>query len=111
MRYVVHKGRVVVKARSPLQDTTATWKKPSGTIDLDPEQPRGARAEVSLDMRAFDAGDWFQNWKLKGELDAERHPTARFLLMRFEDLREPAPGQLEATALGQLQWRGRTVEV
>jgi polyisoprenoid-binding protein YceI len=111
MKYVVQKGRVVVKARAPEPDMTATWSKVSGTIDLDPEKPAGVRAELSLDMRSFVAGDWFARWQLKGDLDAERYPTAKFMLMRLENLREPSPGQLEAVALGQIQWRGLTVEV
>jgi polyisoprenoid-binding protein YceI len=111
MKFVVQKGRVVVKARAPDPDMTATWSKVSGTIDLDPERPAGARGEVRLDMRSFEAGDWFARWQLKGDVDAERHPTATFMLMRLESLREASSGQLEGVALGQLQWRGMTVEV
>ncbi len=111
MRYVVKKGRVMVTARASAPDMTATWSRTTGTIDLDLEKPAGARAEVTLDMRSFTAGDWFAKWKLAGEVDADSHPTARFLLMRLEDLRETSPGQLEATALGQLQWRGKSTEV
>lgn len=110
MRYVVRKGRVVVTSRAA-PDLSATFDKPAGTIDIDPERPAGARAEITLDMRSFTAGDWFADWKVKGEVDPERHPVARFLLMRFENLRETSPGHLEATALGQLQWRGAMTEV
>jgi len=107
--YRVVKGRVKVKASSSPDVTT--WSKLSGTIQLDPAPPLGARAELSVDMRSFEAGDWFKNWKLKGDLDPTAHPTARFVLMRFDGLREASPGQLEATAVGQLQWRGQTAEI
>jgi hypothetical protein len=105
----VTKGRVTVKARSSADVTT--WSKLSGTIQLDLDQPLGARAEMSVDMRAFEAGDWFKHWQLEGDMDPRAHPTATFMLMRFEGLREASAGQLEATAVGQLQWRGKTAEV
>src|SRR5262249_56528201 len=85
VRYVVRKGRVVVTSRAA-PDLSATFDKPAGAIDIDPERPAGARAEITLDMRSFTAGDWFADWKVKGECDPERHPVARFLLIPFDDL-------------------------
>ena len=107
--YRVVKGKVTVKPRSSADVTI--WSKLSGTIQLDLDQPLGARAEVSVDMRSFEAGDWFKHWQLEGDMDPQAHPTATFILMRFEGLREASAGQLEATAVGQLQWRGKTAEV
>lgn len=107
--YRVVKGRVTVKAGSSPDVTT--WSKVTGTIQLDLDRPDGARAEISVDMRSFEAGDWFQNWQRKGNLDADAHPTAKLVLMRLEGVREGSAGQLEGTAVGQLQWRGKTAEV
>lgn len=107
--YRVVKGKVTVKARSSADVTT--WSKVSGTIQLDLDQPLGARAEVSVDMRSFEAGDWFKHWQVEGDIESPAYPTAKFVLMRIDGLRETSSGQLEATAMGQLQWRGKTTEV
>ena len=110
MRYVVKSARVVVTARAT-PDLVARWSKGAGTIELDPDHPAGARAEITVDIRTFDAGDWFSHWRVNAGLDVDRHPTARFLLMRLEGARESTPGQIEGVAVGQLQWRGHTTDV
>jgi polyisoprenoid-binding protein YceI len=106
-RYVVTGGRVVVKARSSIHDTTAVWSKLGGTIDFDPEQPEGAAADVEVDMRVFDAGDRLRNWKLKGDLEPDKHPTATFRLGRLERVVRDGD-ELTAGATGTLSWRGRS---
>src|SRR5450432_1812324 len=105
-RYTVQRGKIEVKARSSLHDTTTVWSKVTGTIDFDPEATGGAQAEISVDMRVFDAGDRLKNWKIKGDLDPDSHPTATFQLMRFDQIGEKTAGDYEALATGQLSWRG-----
>ena len=111
MRYQVQRGRVEVKARSSLHDTTTVWAKLSGSIDFDPDARDGAQAEISVDMRSFDAGDRFKNWKIKSDLDPEGHHTATFRLTRFDQIAEPTAGNFEATAAGQLAWHGRSPDI
>ena len=107
--YRIASGRMVVNARSTLHDTRSIWPALSGTIVVDPEAPgEGAEAEVSVDMRQFDAGDRLRNWKLRSDLDPEHHPTATFRLARL-DVTSAAP--LKARAAGRLAWRGRDGEL
>jgi polyisoprenoid-binding protein YceI len=107
--YAIESGQIVVTARSSIHDTRTIWSRLSGTIAVDPAAPQaGASAEVAVDMRAFDAGDRLKNWKLRSDLDPDRHPTATFRLDRLEvNGAEP----LAAAASGVLAWRGREVEI
>lgn len=111
MKFKVQRGLVEVKARSKVHDTTTRYNKIEGTIDFDPDEPKGARAELSVDMRVFDAGDRFKNWKIKSDLDPDQHPTATFTLTRIESISEVTSGRFEARAVGQIKWRGRSVDV
>ncbi len=111
MKYKVQRGLVEVKARSAIHDTTTRWSKLSGEIEFDPDQPQTARAEIAVDMRAFDAGDRFKNWKIKSDLDPDAHPTATFTLARLESVHEPTSGKFQARAVGQLRWRGKGVDL
>ena len=109
LSYTIQAGEVVVTARSSIHDTRTVFSRLSGTIAIDPAAPEaGASAEVAVDMRAFDTGDRLKNWKLKSDLDPERHPTATFRLARLE---VAAAEPLRAAASGTLAWRGRDVEV
>jgi polyisoprenoid-binding protein YceI len=111
LRYRVRRGRVEVTARSSIHDTTTVWTKLAGTIDMDPDQPATARAEITLDMRVFDAGDRSKNWKLRGDLNPDAYPTATFQLARVERISEVTGGRFEATAAGKLAWRDRATDV
>jgi polyisoprenoid-binding protein YceI len=111
MKYVVQRGRIEVKARSSIHDTNTIWSKVTGTIDFDPDKTDAARAEIQVDMRVFDAGDRLKNWKIKGDLDPDSHPTATFTLSRFDQISEKTAGDFEAVAAGQLAWRGKTPTV
>ena len=106
MRYRLQRGTVTVTARTSVHDTTTRFSRLAGTIDFDADDPAAARAELAIDMRAFDAGDGFKNWKLKDVIDADAHPTATFTLARFDEIREATAGRWTATALGQVRWRG-----
>jgi hypothetical protein len=79
---------------------------------VDPATPAAdARCEVRVDMRAFDAGDRLKNWKLRSDLDPDRHPTATFRLDRLEVASRSDDGRVVAEAVGRLAWRGRETEV
>lgn len=111
IRYLVKTGRVVVTARSSVHDTRTVFGKVGGTIHVDPAHPaKESAAELSVDMRAFDAGDRLKNWKLGSDLKPDLYPTATFRLTRLEDVRHVG-GNFEATAIGVLAWRTRQVEV
>ena len=111
MRFKVQRGLIEVKARSSIHDTDTKFSKVEGWIEFDPDAPASARAEIAVDMRVFDAGDKLKNWKLKSDLEPDKHPTATFILARLEDAREPGAGRFEAAAVGQLRWRGRQPDV
>ncbi|CAN5551445.1 hypothetical protein BH11MYX1_BH11MYX1_30960 [soil metagenome] len=101
-------GKMTVKARSSVHDTTTVWDKIAGEIDADPSAIEAAKATFSVDMTAFDAGDWLKNRKLRKDFGIEDHPTATFTLERLSEVVQDARG-FAATAEGQLRWRGKTV--
>jgi polyisoprenoid-binding protein YceI len=101
-------GKLTVKARSSVHDTTTVWDKITGDVDADPDAIEAATARFSVDMTSFDAGDWLKNRKLRKDFDLEGHPTATFRLERVSEVVR-AGTAFEAKAEGQLQWRGKTV--
>lgn len=112
VRYLITSGRVTVTARSMVHDTKTIWDQVSGTIEVDPANPAaGATATIEVDMRAFDAGDRLKNWKLKSDLDPDRHPTARFTLSGLTVGTQSGARVDGATARGQLAWRGKATDV
>jgi polyisoprenoid-binding protein YceI len=110
MRYKVAAGKLVVKARSSIHDTNTTWSKMSGDVDADPETlaTAGAVAKFTVDMTAFDAGDWLKNRKLRKDFDLEAHPSATFELTKVTDVVRDGP-TFRANAEGVLRWRGKEV--
>jgi len=101
-------GKLVVKARSSVHDTTTVWDKITGDVEADPDAIEAAVARFSVDMTSFDAGDWLKNRKLRKDFDLEGHPTATFELERVSEVvRDGA--KFEAKAEGQLRWRGKVV--
>ena len=119
MRFAIGSGsKVVVSARSSIHDTRTLWDSVRGTIELDPDDPAaGARAELTVDMRRHDAGDFLRNRKVKKDLEVERYPEARFVLEALDDVvRDPAAGgatggRFKARARGVIEWHGRKVQV
>lgn len=101
------RSQVVVQARSSIHDTSTTWNRLQGTIDADPAALQDARASFSLDMTAFDAGDWLKNRKLKKDMELAQHPTATFELTGLRDMSPSQGGHFQATADGILRWRGK----
>jgi len=105
MRFKIQRGLVEVTAKSPASDTTTKFSKVEGTIDFDPDAPGSAQVEIRVDMRVFDAGDTFKNWKIKEDLDADAHPIATLILARVDDAHEITAGAFTGTATGQIKWR------
>ena len=103
-------GKLVVKARSSVHDTTTVWDKITGDVDADPEAIEQATASFSVDMTAFDAGDFLKNRKLRKDFALEAHPTASFALTGLGDVVRSAT-TFTATARGTLDWRGTQIEL
>src|SRR5437762_2990072 len=86
MTYRVTSGKLTVKARSSVHDTTTTWDKISGDIDAHPDKLEAATATFAVDMTSFDAGDWLRNRKLRKDFDMDAHPRATFTLKRVSEI-------------------------
>ena len=112
-RYTVSGGSVVVKARSSIHDTETRWQSIAGSVEADPEtlSETGATATISVDMTAFDAGDWLKNRKLKKDLAVDKHPSAEFSLNELTDVVRQEDGTFQATAHGVIRWRNREAPV
>ena len=110
MRYRVSSGKLTVRARSRIHDTTTVWDRITGDVEADPETlgTAGAAASFQVDMTSFDAGDWLRNRKLRKDFDLEAHPSAGFVLRALKDVRRDGPA-FSATAEGVLAWRGKEV--
>jgi polyisoprenoid-binding protein YceI len=108
MKYAVSSGRLTVKARSSVHDTTTTWDKVTGSVDADPEAIEQAKATFTVDMTSFDAGDWLKNRKLRKDFDMDSHPSATFTLDRVSDVQRDG-SKFTAKAHGTLRWRGKEV--
>jgi polyisoprenoid-binding protein YceI len=108
MKYAVSAGKLTVKARSSVHDTTTVWDKITGDVDADAAAIEQAQATFTVDMTKFDAGDFLKNRKLRKDFDMEAHPTATFQLTRVSDVvRDGA--KFTAKAEGTLTWRGKQV--
>ena len=103
-------GTLTVKARSSVHDTTTRWDKITGEVEADPDAIEAARGSFSVDMTAFDAGDWLKNRKLRKDFEMDRHPTATFSLEAVS-LSKREANAFEATARGTLRWRGKAVPI
>ena len=108
MKYQVRSGKLTVKARSSVHDTTTVWSQVGGDVEADPDAIEAAKATFRVDMTAFDAGDWLKNRKLRKDFELDAHPTATFELQRVSDVvRDGA--KFTAKAGGLLRWRGKDV--
>lgn len=110
MKYRVSSGKLTVKARSRVHDTTTVWDKVTGDVEADADTlaTAGATATFAVDMTSFDAGDWLKNRKLKSDFEMDKHPRATFELRSVKDVvRDGA--KFTATAEGVLRWRGKEV--
>lgn len=108
MKYAVSGGKLTVKARSSVHDTTTVWDRITGDVDADANAIEGSKASFAVDMTKFDAGDFLKNRKLRKDFDMDAHPTATFTLERVSDVvRDGA--KFTAKAEGTLRWRGKEV--
>ena len=112
MKYQVTSGKLTVKARSKIHDTTTTWDKVTGDVEADADTlaTTGAIATFTVDMTSFDAGDFLKNRKLRKDFEMESHPKAMFKLTSVRDVVRDGP-TFKATAEGVLEWRGKEVVV
>lgn len=108
MRYAISTGKLTVKARSTVHDTTTVWDKITGEIEANAESIESAKATFSVDMTKFDAGDFLKNRKLRKDFAMESHPTATFTLDRVSDVKRNGT-TFTAKAEGRLSWRGKEV--
>jgi polyisoprenoid-binding protein YceI len=108
MKYAVSAGKLTVKARSSVHDTTTVWDKITGDVDADASAIENAKAKFSVDMTKFDAGDFLKNRKLRKDFEMEAHPTATFQLTRVSDVVRDGT-KFTAKAEGTLSWRGKEV--
>lgn len=108
MKYAVSSGRLTVKVRSSVHDTTTTWDKITGSVDADPDAIEQAKATFTVDMTSFDAGDWLKNRKLRKDFDMDGNPSATFTLDRVSDVQRDG-SRFTAKAQGTLRWRGTEV--
>ena len=106
--YAVASGKLTVKARSTVHDTTTVWDKISGDVDANPDAIEQATATFRVDMTSFDAGDWLKNRKLRKDFDMDGNPTATFTLERVSDVVRDGD-KFTAKAEGKLAWRGKSV--
>lgn len=109
-RYRVTAGTLRVQARSKVHDTTTVWNKIAGEISADPDTlaSAGATAKFTVDMTAFDAGDFLKNRKLRKDFDLEKHPQATFELTAVKNVVRSG-ASFTATAEGTLGWHGKQV--
>ena len=108
MKYAISSGKLTVKARSRVHDTTTVWDKVTGDVDADPDAIEQAKATFSVDMTSFDAGDFLKNRKLRKDFDMDGNPTATFVLERVSDVKRDGD-KFTANAEGRLKWRGKEV--
>ena len=108
MKYAVSAGKLTVKARSSVHDTTTVCDKITGDVDANPDAIEQAKATFSVDMTKFDAGDFLKNRKLRKDFDMDGNPTATFTLTRVSDVVRDG-SKFTAKAEGTLAWRGKQV--
>jgi polyisoprenoid-binding protein YceI len=108
MKYAVTGGKLTVKARSSVHDTTTVWDRISGDVEADASAIEQAKATFTVDMSKFDAGDFLKNRKLRKDFDMDAHPTATFTLTRVSDVVRDG-SKFTANAEGVLAWRGKQV--
>jgi polyisoprenoid-binding protein YceI len=112
VKWSITSGKLTVKARSRIHDTTTVWDKITGEVEADPDTlgTAGARATFTVDMTSFDAGDWLKNRKLRGDFEIDRNPTATFTLSNVSDVVRDGP-TFKAKAHGVIRWRGKEAVV
>ena len=108
MKYAIKTGKLTVKARSSVHDTTTVWDHITGDVEATADAIESATATFSVDMTKFDAGDFLKNRKLRKDFAMESHPTATFTLSRVSEVKRDGD-RFTAKAEGTLRWRGKEV--
>ena len=93
-------SRLVVTARSSVHDTDTSFVGITGQVNADPAAMADTRAEVAVDMKTADAGDWLKNRKLRKDMDFEKYPHASFRLTGISDIVEKG-ARVAATLSGR----------
>jgi hypothetical protein len=62
-------------------------------------------------MRDLDAGDRLKNWKLRSDLEPDKHPFAVFRLRALEGVVAAGESRWRAVAAGAIEWRGRSAPI
>lgn len=106
--YAISSGKLTVKARSSVHDTTTVWDRITGEVDASADAIEAAKATFSVDMTKFDAGDFLKNRKLRKDFDMDGNPTATFTLQRVSEVVRDGY-RFTAKAEGTLRWRGKDV--
>ncbi len=101
---------LIVTARSRVHDTDTSWRGITGTIDADLENLEEIGADVVVDMKTADAGDWLKNRKLRKDMDFDSHPEATMKIDKLEDVKRDG-NKVSATVHGTLKWRNRELAV
>jgi polyisoprenoid-binding protein YceI len=103
-------GKLVVRARSAVHDTTTTFDKIAGDVEASAAALEGATGTFTVDMTSFDAGDWLRNRKLRKDFAMDAHPRATFALDKVSNVVRDGDG-FTAAAEGILRWRGKEVRL
>jgi polyisoprenoid-binding protein YceI len=107
-RYSISTGKLTVKARSTVHDTTTVWDHVTGDVEASADAIESAKATFNVDMTKFDAGDFLKNRKLRKDFDMDDHPSATFTLNKVSSVQRDGT-RFTATAEGTLRWRGKEV--
>jgi polyisoprenoid-binding protein YceI len=109
-KFEITVGKLTVKARSSVHDTTTVWDSISGNVEASADAIEQAKATFTVDMTKFDAGDFLKNRKLRKDFDMDGNPTATFTLDRVSDVQRDGT-KFTAKAQGTLRWRGKDVQL
>jgi polyisoprenoid-binding protein YceI len=107
-KFGISAGKLTVKARSSVHDTTTVWDTITGEVEASADAIEEAKATFTVDMTKFDAGDFLKNRKLRKDFDMEGNPRATFTLERVSDVQRDGT-KFTAKAQGTLRWRGKDV--
>jgi polyisoprenoid-binding protein YceI len=88
---------ISVICRSTLHPVTLRFARPTGFVE---RTDAGLTGECTIDMTTFSTGDRMVDWKVRGELEPDLYPQARYVAHRVEGT---------TTVHGTLHWRRHAV--
>jgi hypothetical protein len=101
---------VVARVRSTLHEARLRFSAVSGQLELETDgdgaQITALHGEIAVDMRTLASGDRVLDWKIRGDLQPERWPAARFVVRH-------ATGELGGALviLGRLAWHDHELDL